>query len=70
MTIAEALTITKGSYATHPHADRGQKKLRVTHVWANEARTIVMFRVHSLTGSDWIHAEAFGKWVPPKDGAK
>lgn len=63
MTIQEALTVREGDYVNNKPT--GRTKLRVTKTWRNANGTIVMFRVNALSGGDWLHSDAFEKWVDP-----
>lgn len=64
MTLEEALALQKGDYVVTPRTRIPREPVRVTDVWVNDSRTIVMFRAARIDASAWIHATGFE--LPPK----
>jgi hypothetical protein len=71
MTIAQALNVRDGATVISKYTSPPLKPLRVTRVWANDAKTIVRFRIAKL-GDAWVDSEGFEvapkgkKWAPFK----
>lgn len=63
MTLEEALALKKGDKVTTPHSKVRHQPLRVTAVWVNDARTIVMIRIAAVDSSAWLHATGYE--LPP-----
>lgn len=71
MTLNEALVLGKGDYVCHPakldyrkvSGDPVKPPMRVTEVWINVKRTIVMIRIASVDATAWL--DATGYELPP-----
>lgn len=79
VTLADALTLRQGDYLCTPHTMPRRRPVRVTEVWVNERRTIVMVRLASIRQNDWLDATGYehppaglvwdnarGQWITPE----
>lgn len=63
MTIEEALALREGDYVVTKLSAPAYRPLRVTAKWANEKQTIVLVRINSIAGQDWLDATGYD--LPP-----
>jgi len=59
ITLADALELKEGDRVCTPHSRPARKPYRITQVWVNDKRTIVMIRCHSLAGHAWLDATGY-----------
>lgn len=78
MTLGDALELVAGDRVCHRLTAPPLRPLRVTEVWRNDQRTIVLIRMHALAGQEWIDATgydlppagmvwAYDRWISPKE---
>lgn len=71
MTLADALQLRKGDFILHKagivYGDTGEpamRPIRVTEVWVNAKRDIVLVRLASVDAKAWLDATAYE--LPPE----
>lgn len=64
MTLDEALRLREGDYVMHKASAVPYKPIRVTEIWVNSKRSIVMIRAAAIKSSlQWL--DALGYEPPP-----
>ena len=59
MTLDDALKLGVGDYVTHKHTAVTMRPIRITELWVNEKRTIVLVRLASVASSAWLDATGY-----------
>lgn len=59
MTIDQALALEKGAVVTTPHTVPAMRPIRVTDVWINPKRTIVLVHLAGIAKDAWLDATGY-----------
>jgi hypothetical protein len=59
MTLEQALTLNDGDFVTHKHSAVSMKPLRVSAVWVNNKKSIVLVRIAAVGRDAWLDATGY-----------